>query len=287
MDFVALDVETANADRASICQIGLVRFESGQPVDSWVSLIDPRDYFDGINVSIHGIDAATVRGSPTFQQVAGVLNQWLAGQVIATHTAFDRGAMALAAARHSVELPQCHWLDTACVARRTWPDVSQSGYGLAALAKRLGIVFKHHDALEDARAAGLILMQASLATGLNVGGWLDRVRRPINPDQSVSVSVAAKGSPEGLFFGEVLVFTGALAIPRWQAAALAIRAGCNTADGVTKHTTLLVVGDNDIRLLNGHTKSAKHRKAEGLIAKGRPIRILSESDFLAMVDELE
>lgn len=284
VDFVALDVETANADRSSICQIGMVRFQDGQPVDSWESLIDPLDDFDGINVSIHGIDAAAVRGAPTFHQIKKELNQWLTSQVVATHTAFDRGAMTRAAARHRVDLPQFQWLDTACVARRAWPEVSQSGYGLAALAERLGIAFEHHNALEDARAAGLILAQASLATGLNVDDWLERVRRPINPAQSANV--AAQGNPEGPFFGEVLVFTGALAIPRWQAAALATRAGCETADGVTKQTTLLVVGDNDIRLLNGHTKSSKHRKAEALIAKGQPIRILSESDFAAIAGEL-
>ncbi len=33
--------------------------------------------------------------------------------------------------------------------------------------------------------------------------------------------------------------------------------------------------------LAGHMKSNKHRKAEELIAKGRPIRIIAESDFMA------
>lgn len=72
-------------------------------------------------------------------------------------------------------------------------------------------------------------------------------------------------------------------MPRHEAAELASRAGCETADGVTKHTTLLVVGDQDIRMLNGHEKSSKHRKAEELIAKGKPIRILTETDFLSLV----
>ncbi len=146
---------------------------------------------------------------------------------------------------------------------------------------RMGIEFKHHDAAEDARAAGLILVRASQDTGLDLAGWMDRVSRPINSNQSHSV--AKEGNPEGPLFGETLVFTGALSMPRHEAAELAARAGCETADGVTKHTTLLVVGDQDIRLLNGHQKSAKHRKVEELIAKGRPIRILTESDFISMV----
>ena len=38
-----------------------------------------------------------------------------------------------------------------------------------------------------------------------------------------------------------------------------------------------------IRRLAGKTKSEKHLKAEALIAKGRAIRIIAESDFRAIV----
>ena len=48
MRFAALDVETANADMASICSIGVATFDSGQLVDEWYSLVDPRDYFDEV-----------------------------------------------------------------------------------------------------------------------------------------------------------------------------------------------------------------------------------------------
>jgi DNA polymerase-3 subunit epsilon len=46
---------------------------------------------------------------------------------------------------------------------------------------------------------------------------------------------------------------------------------------------LLVVGDQDIQKLAGHDQSAKHRKAESLIAQGYPIRILQETDFKNLV----
>ena len=60
-------------------------------------------------------------------------------------------------------------------------------------------------------------------------------------------------------------------------------AGCDVADSVTKKTTILVVGDQDLRYTRGQEKSTKHRKAEHMIAKGAPIRIVGESDFLLMV----
>jgi DNA polymerase-3 subunit epsilon len=95
------------------------------------------------------------------------------------------------------------------------------------------------------------------------------------------------GNPEGELAGEVLVFTGALSIPRREAADAAAAAGCRVDGGVTKHTTMLVVGDQDIRKLNGHEKSSKHAKAELLIGKGQGIRILGESDFLRVIGSLE
>lgn len=281
MRFTALDVETANPDMSSICQIGIVQFEDGNPGETWSSLIDPQDYFDDVNVSIHGIEKEDVRGAPIFKQISAELNRRIGGRVVAIHTAFDRNAIHQAASRHGTIPPECFWLNTASVARRAWPEVAQRGYGLAPLAMKLGIEFKHHDAAEDARAAGMILVRAMSEMGLDLAGLMDRVKRPINP--SHCGSVAQDGNPEGSLYGEVVAFTGALIIPRHEAADLAARAGCETTDGVTKHTTLLVVGDQDIRMLNGQEKSNKHRKAEELIAKGKPIRILTETDFLSMV----
>jgi DNA polymerase-3 subunit epsilon len=63
LDFIALDVETANPDLSSICQIGLVEFRNGQIINSWEWLVDPQDYFDEMNVFIHGIDKNTIRCS--------------------------------------------------------------------------------------------------------------------------------------------------------------------------------------------------------------------------------
>ena len=48
MDFLALDVETANPNLASICQVGLVEFANGELVKSSVWVVDPEDYFAGI-----------------------------------------------------------------------------------------------------------------------------------------------------------------------------------------------------------------------------------------------
>lgn len=282
MRFISLDVETANADMASICQIGAARFVDGQIAAEWKTYIDPKDYFNPVNVSIHGINEDAIRGAPVFKTAAPLLSEFVGGDIVVTHTHFDRVAIHQSARRFGIPAPNWLWLDSARVARRAWPEVSSSGYGLASVCNMIGYSFQHHDALEDAKAAGHVLVRAVADTGIDLDGWLERVHQPINP--SASKSIRRGANPDGTLYGEVIVFTGALDIPRREAADMAASVGCEVASGVTKKTTLLVVGDQDTAKLAGRSKSSKHQKAEDLILKGAQIRILRESDFRDLVE---
>lgn len=284
MEFIAIDVETANADMASICQIGIAKFKDGVLVEEWSSLVDPEDYFDFINIDIHGISEKDVIGAPTFSEVVGELSRFLSDSVCVSHTHFDRVSIGRALDKYSLKPIETTWLDSARVARRTWEECAWSGYGLSKVCEIIGYEFKHHDALEDAKASGQVLIAAIEKSGLNIEAWLRRVCQPIDPSKTYSGSAISRdGNPEGEMYGEVLVFTGALEIPRREAADLAAGIGCTVASGVTQKTTLLVVGDQDITKLAGKDKSAKHLKAEQLIAKGQKIRIIKESDFKELV----
>jgi DNA polymerase-3 subunit epsilon len=269
---------------SSICQIGVASFYNGELTDSWVSLVNPEDYFSGVNVSIHGIDSYQVKDAPTWKEILPLVAARLDGRIVVCHTPFDRVALARACCRFNLNECECKWLDSARVVRRAWPEFSKSGYGLSNVATHFGIVYRAHDALEDARCAGLLLLRAVADTGLTVEQWLVRVKQPIG---STDNGLKRAGNPDGDLFGEILVFTGSLSIPRHEAADAAAAAGCRVDDGVTKHTTILVVGDQDVRKLTGHEKSSKHVKAEQLIAMGQSIRILGESDFLRIASRLE
>lgn len=243
-----------------------------------------QDYFDGINVSIHGIDQRMVRGAPIYAEVAQTLHAMLHDTVTITHTHFDRVAIHQASSRWGVAAPVCAWLDSARVARRAWEECASSGYGLANVCQLIGYEFAHHNALEDAKAAGHIMLAAMERTGLDLDGWMARVAQPIGPTSGNSgAAVRRDGNTDGSLYGEVIVFTGALAIPRSEAADLAASVGCAVDSGVTRKTTLLVAGDLDVQRLAGHEKSSKHRKAEDLAAKGQPIRIIRETDFRELV----
>lgn len=293
MDFVVIDVETANADLSSICQVGIASFCDGALADSWVSLVNPQDYFSATNVSIHGIDNFQVKDAPTWVEVFPAIASRLQEEIVVSHTHFDRVAVERACSRSNLEACSCMWLDSARVVRIAWPEFSRSGYGLSNMAAHFGITYQAHDALEDARCAGMLLLRVVAETGLSPEQWLVRVGQPIQTDGQIyhrerafPASAKRDGNPEGRLSNEVVVFTGSLSISRGEAAEAAAEAGCRVEDGVTKHTTMLIVGDQDLRRLAGHEKSSKHLKAERLIAGGQHIRILGESDFMRVVSSL-
>lgn len=285
MDFTVIDVETANPNLASICQVGVAVFRDGKLSKVWGSLVNPHDYFHPMNVSVHGIDESMVLSAPSWPEVYAQILPFVTGQIVASHMPFDRTATQRACQKAGLAHFDCSWLDTAKVARRAWDEFSRSGYGLKNLASNFGISFKHHDAVEDARAAGEILLHAIKHTGSTAAEWCALVNKPLLKAQKTPLAMVT-GVSEGPLSGNVVVFTGSLSVSRQQASEMAVQCGCEVGSNVTKLTTLLVVGDQDICRLAGQDKSSKQRKAEELISNGQRIRILGESDFLAMLQPL-
>lgn len=141
--------------------------------------------------------------------------------------------------------------------------------------------------IDEARVAGAkrftgqILLRAIDHSGINVDQWLSRVKLSLSGHPKGREH--RNGDGDGPLVGETLVFTGSLSVPRREAADLAHRAGGAVDPGVTKETTILVVGDQDLLRTGGKPKSTKHLKAESLNSKGQTIRFLAESDFMALV----
>ena len=81
----------------------------------------------------------------------------------------------------------------------------------------------------------------------------------------------------------LIVFIGECSISGVSKKATSV--GCDVVDGVSKKVTLLIKGIQDKSRLAGKELSNKEIKAQELISKGHNIRILSENDFLELVNE--
>jgi DNA polymerase-3 subunit epsilon len=161
--FFALDVETANNDRGSICQIGIACVRPDNSIETWVTLVDPQTDL-WIWSGLHGITAHRVQGAPTFVDLLPMLETALEGHTIFQHSGFDRSAVAAACANAGRTPPGWLWHDSVRVARSAWPELKgNGGHGLASLKVHLGLSFQHHDAGEDARAAAEVVLHAEAA----------------------------------------------------------------------------------------------------------------------------
>lgn len=173
--FIALDLETANLRPSSICELAAIRFLDGKAVETWHSLVNPEQPFAPLHVALHGINPGPLRDAPLFPDIIPTLSSLLKGKVVASHTAFDRVSLRQACLKYALPEIQCTWLDTAAVARRTWPRFAKRGYGLKSLAQWCGFEFRHHNAAEDAKAVGHILIRAVADSGIPVEDWVARL----------------------------------------------------------------------------------------------------------------
>lgn len=280
MNFVAIDIETANFNMSSICQIGLAKFSNGLLVDEWTTLVNPDTHFADVNISVHGIQDSDVLNAPYFNDVYDAIIDFVGSFTCVSHTRFDQISLSKAINRYNLSELNNQWLDSAIVARRTWNQFAQKGYSLDNLAKHVSYNFKHHDALEDAKAAGYILVSALNDSGLSIDEWLINAKKTKSNNK-----IKFDANENGALFGESIVFTGSLSTSRNDAKSMASLLGCVVSSTVTKKTTILVVGDQDLDRLGGKEKSSKHLRAEELIQKGQQIKILGESDFKSMVKQ--
>ncbi|WP_108483033.1 3'-5' exonuclease [Oceaniglobus ichthyenteri] len=159
--FVALDVETACGDAASICQIGLACVRPDNEILTFSMLVDPRSRFDRFNIALHGIRPDDVLGAPTFPDALSAILPLLSRHHIVQHSSFDKRAINAACDTCGLEAPPLRWSDSVKIARRAWPEFKgNGGHGLAHLKKVLQLNFEHHDAGEDARAAAMVVLHA-------------------------------------------------------------------------------------------------------------------------------
>lgn len=165
--FIALDVETANGDSASICQIGIACVGLDDQIETWACHVDPQCAFSAFNIQLHGIGPDQVRGAPVFLEVMRALEPLLSRHQLIQHSGFDRRAIQGAYGLAGQQAPDWSWGDSVQIARRAWPEFrGNGGHGLAHLKERLDLSFEYHDAGEDARAAAPVVLHAERATGV-------------------------------------------------------------------------------------------------------------------------
>ena len=156
-DFAAIDFETANYDRSSVCSVGVVIVRDGEIVDKFYSLIQPEpNYYNYWCTQVQGLCRAETDDAPVFPEVWAQIEPLIEGLPLVAHNRpFDEGCLRAVFRTYQMDYPEYEFLDTLAASRRLHPDLEN--HQLQTVAAACGFQMEnHHHALADAEACAWI-----------------------------------------------------------------------------------------------------------------------------------
>ncbi len=157
--FAAIDFETANGKRTSVCSVGVVIVDHGTIIDRIHSLIRPRpNYYTDWTTRIHGMTYEDTAHAPDFPEVWADIAPRIAELPLVAHNSpFDEGCLRAVHELYGIPYPEYRFLCTCRTARRLIPGLPN--YQLQTVAAYCGYdLTRHHHALADAEACAHIAL---------------------------------------------------------------------------------------------------------------------------------
>jgi len=158
-DFAAIDFETANSERSSVCSVGVVIYKNGKKVDEFYSLIKPEpEYYNFWCSRVHGLTAADTENASVFPDVWKQIEPKIKGLPLVAHNkAFDESCLKAVFRVYQMDYPDYEFLCTLVKSRQVWPG---GRHTLDIIAARCGYdLTNHHHALADAEACAAIALE--------------------------------------------------------------------------------------------------------------------------------
>lgn len=156
-DFAAIDFETANSHRESVCSVGIVIVKNQKVSDTFYELIRPApNYYCDWATEIHGLtyhDTAHADPFPVvWQKIAPVLTNL---PLVAHNSSFDEGCLRSVFEYYGMSYPDYEFFCTCRQSRKVFPKLPD--HRLDTVAGHIGFDLKnHHHALVDALACAEI-----------------------------------------------------------------------------------------------------------------------------------
>ncbi|MDE6338948.1 MAG: 3'-5' exonuclease [Muribaculaceae bacterium] len=158
-DFVAIDFETANGRRSSVCSVGIVIVRGGEIVDRFYSLIQPTpNYYNQWTTEVHGLTRRDTDGQPRFPEVWAQIAERIEGLPLVAHNRpFDEGCLKAAFEAYGMDYPGYEFYCTLAASRR---HLRLRSHQLHVSAAACGYdLTNHHHALADAEACAAIALK--------------------------------------------------------------------------------------------------------------------------------
>lgn len=156
-DFAAIDFETANCERSSVCSVGVVIVRNNEIVDSFYSLINPEpNYYNYWCTKVHGLTNRDTDDAPIFPEVWKQIAPLIESLPLVAHNSpFDESCLKAVFRVYQMDYPDYKFYDTLSTARRTMKGLEN--HQLHTVAAVCGYQLdNYHHALADATACAWI-----------------------------------------------------------------------------------------------------------------------------------
>ena len=189
MDFIAFDLETTGTVPGvdQICELGAIKFVSGQPESIFCTLVDPLKSIPPGASAVNKITDDMVRGKPKIEELLPSFAEFCGDFPLVAHNApFDSQFLTQDIKKHETPAPKGVILDTLPISRKVFPGLAN--YKLGTLIQHLKIPSGNfHRAEEDANYCGFLFLE--LIKRISVGSQTPQIENLI----------ALTGKPESRF----------------------------------------------------------------------------------------
>ena len=159
--FAAIDFETANQCRSSICSIGMVIVRDGKIVEKIYHLIrpEPEDY-DPHHTEIHGLTSEDTQDAEIFPHVWAKIEPKIKGLPLVAHNSpFDESCLREVFNAYQMNYPNYEFHCTCRASRKKFGPLLPN-HQLKTVAQHCEFDLEnHHHALADAEACAAIAMK--------------------------------------------------------------------------------------------------------------------------------
>ncbi len=157
-DFAAIDFETANYERSSICSVGLIVVNNNEIKDKVYRLIRPcPNYYNYWNTIIHGLTNNDTDNAFDFPSVWNEISSYIGDLPLVAHNkAFDENCLKAVFDKYNMPYPGYEFYCTYQTSRKVFKN-RLPNFQLQTVAKQCGYdLTQHHNALADAEACAWI-----------------------------------------------------------------------------------------------------------------------------------
>lgn len=293
-DYTIIDLETTglSPEYDDIIELAAIKVRHGNIVDSFQQLVNPGYRISSFITGLTGITNEMLTGQPNLKETINKYVEFLGEDIIIGHNVnFDVNFIYDKLFKLTNRYFSNSFVDTMRVSRRVHPE--ESHHRLSDLTAFYSIsVEREHRALEDCKTTYMVY-----------NALIEEINKKFGDFESLKNSLKKQWSYRNNFdlrtltatnerfdishplYKKVCVFTGELErYTRKQAAQMVVDCGGIVENGVTKKTSILILGNNDYCNSIKDGKSTKQKKAEEYIKKGMDLTIMPEDVFYDLFD---